>query len=78
MKDMSVTFYTTHCPKCRVIETKLKRKGVSYNIVDDTKVMMDMGIRSAPQLMVDGNLMDFKQANDWINSLPQEEDKTIL
>ena len=78
MKDMSVTFYTTHCPKCRVIETKLKRKGINYGIVDDTKVMMDMGIRSAPQLMVDGKMMDFKQANDWINSLPQEEDKTIL
>lgn len=28
---MNIIFYTTHCPKCAVLKTKLDKAGVSYS-----------------------------------------------
>ena len=35
--------YTTHCPKCKVLETKLNQKNIIYESIEDTKVMEDKG-----------------------------------
>ncbi len=32
---MSVTLYSTHCPKCDVLEKKLQNKGIKYQAVYD-------------------------------------------
>ena len=40
---MKVILYTTHCPKCKVLTTKLKAKGVDYEEVTDVDVMRDKG-----------------------------------
>lgn len=70
---MSIILYSTHCPRCNVIEKKLKQKRISYNEVNDVEVIKGKGIFSVPVLEVGGVLMDFKVANDWINS--QEDNK---
>lgn len=62
-----ITLYTTHCPKCRVIETKLNQKHIEYNIVEDKDVMIEKGFKFAPVLEVDGEYYDFIKANAWIN-----------
>ena len=64
---MKVILFTTHCPKCEVLEKKLKEKNIEYDEVNDTKEIIKRGYLSAPILEVDGNVMDFKQAVDWIN-----------
>lgn len=64
---MEVIFYSTHCPKCSVLEKKLKSKNIEYienNNVDD---MIKLGVKMAPVLVVDGEVKDFKAATDWVN-----------
>ena len=61
--------YSTHCPRCNVLEKKLKQKDISYEEVNDTDVMEEKGYLSVPVLEVNGTGMNFKEAIDWINSL---------
>lgn len=64
---MKVVLYSTGCPKCKVLKAKLDSKEISYDIISDTSVMINKGIETVPVLEVDGNVMDFKTAVDWIN-----------
>ena len=63
---MNVILYSTHCPKCNVLEKKLKAAGIEYEEVNDINVMLEKGLQSAPNLEVDGQIMDFTQATNWI------------
>ena len=61
-----VTLYTTHCPKCKVLETKLDRAGVEYNQCEDIQRMLELGFKSAPVLIVnDEDPYFFKEACIW-------------
>ena len=62
-----VVLYSTGCPQCNVLKTKLDNKGIEYELVTDEDVMIAKGFMAAPILEVDGEMMPFKQANDWIN-----------
>lgn len=62
-----IILYSNNCPKCRVLEQKLKTKGVEYEEVNDIEVMEQKGFMSVPMLEVDGKVMNFKEASDWIN-----------
>jgi len=70
---MIVKFFSSHCPKCSVLETKLKRKNIDFELIDNideiTEYGKSHGIMSAPILEVDGQTMDFKTANDWVNGV---------
>ena len=61
-----VIFHSSHCPRCQVLEKKLKDKGIEYEENNDIQVMLDKGLDVAPALEVDGKLMGFKEAVDWI------------
>jgi len=65
--------YTTHCPKCKVIERKLEAKGIEYEEVTDMdkiiEVASTIGVNSAPLLETDdGKVLDFMEANRLLNS----------
>ena len=66
-----VTLYSTHCPKCRIIEMKLAQLGIEHQIIDDldtvVKVGQDQHILSAPILEADGKFMNFQDAVKFIN-----------
>lgn len=62
-----VIFHTSHCPRCKVVEMKMKQKGIEYEENTDVQVMLDLGMKSAPALEVDGKLMGFADAINWIN-----------
>ena len=64
---MKVVFYTTHCPKCVILESKLKQKDIKYTSCEDINIMSEKGFMQAPMLEVDNKVMDFKTANNWIN-----------
>ena len=64
---MNVILHTTHCPKCTVLEKKLNEKSINYDINEDINLMMEKGLTSAPGLEVDGAIMNFTDANKWIN-----------
>ena len=66
--------YTTYCPKCKVLEKKLKDKNVTFDVVDDTETILDVGrknkIMSAPILEDDnGNVLNFENAVKFVNTL---------
>lgn len=60
-----VIVYTIHCPACNVLEKKLQKAGIDYDIVDDVKQMPN--ITQFPMMQVNcGPLMTLKEANQWI------------
>lgn len=66
---MKVILYTTHCPKCKVVESKLKQKNIEYEECEDIGAMQDKGLTFAPALEVDDNLYNFTEAIKFINTL---------
>lgn len=64
-----VILYTTHCPRCQVLEKKMQQKGIEYTVEENIDVMTQLNIKTVPMLQVDcGPLMDFVQANNWVNA----------
>lgn len=61
--------YTQSCPKCKILEQKLKSKNIEYTEFTDVEKMLGMGFSTMPMLEVDGVVMDFGTANKWINEL---------
>lgn len=64
---MSVTLYSTNCPRCKVLKTKLEQKNIDYRVVDDVDKMIRLGMTEVPQLEVDNVRMNFSEAVKWVN-----------
>ena len=41
---MKITLYTTHCPRCMVLEKKLNAKNIDYVENTNVDLMIDKGI----------------------------------
>ena len=67
-----ITLYSTGCPKCRVLESKLKELNIEYETIKDKEVLIKKGFKSAPQLEVDGLTMDFSTAIKWTKNYTKE------
>ena len=65
---MSVIFHSTKCPKCKVMEIKMKQKNINYIENNDIDLMLSKGIKSAPCLEIDGEILDFTNAVKWVNN----------
>ncbi len=70
---MEIIMAGTHCPRCNVLEKKLTAKNVEFKMIDDPdevlKIGEKYGLNSAPILVVDGQALDFSEANKWIARL---------
>ena len=66
---MNIILYTTDCPKCIILEQKLEEKNIEYIKFTDVKEMVKKGFRSAPILEVDGKVMTFLEAINWIKGI---------
>lgn len=65
---MEVIFYSTNCPKCKVLKAKMNQKGIEYKEVNDVDFMLSKGIKSAPAIEIDGKIMDFSESVKWVGS----------
>lgn len=74
---MEIILYSTHCPKCNVLTNKLKKKLIPYKEVTDVEEMQKLGLMSVPYLSVDGKLLDFAAANQWINEQVDKPDDLL-
>lgn len=63
---MSVVLHSTHCPRCNVLETKLKQKNINFEENNNIELMVEKGYAMAPVLEVDGIAYNFKEAVEWI------------
>lgn len=61
-----VILYTTHCPACKVLESKLEAKDIKFDIDDDIEHIIELGFQTAPVLSVDGHAMALGEANKWV------------
>jgi len=61
-----IKLYSTHCPKCKVLTMKLQAKNIDFTEIDDVEVMKALGFKSAPMLSVNGTLLDFSAALNWV------------
>lgn len=61
-----IKIYSTGCPKCKVLIKKLNEKNIQYEACNDTEIMKAKGIQFLPVLEINGDLLDFKQATEWI------------
>ena len=66
---MNVVLYSTNCPRCIVLEKKLKAADVDFTIENNVDKIVEKGFMSAPVLEVDNEFMDFTKAVEWINNL---------
>ena len=64
---MEIILYSTGCPKCKVLKNKLEKKGIAYTENHAVDEMLPLGIVQVPVLSVDGELLDFQTANQWVN-----------
>lgn len=64
---MEVILYSNGCPRCCVLQQKLDTKHITYAVENSVDKMLAMGINQVPVLSVDGELLAFGQANEWIN-----------
>lgn len=62
-----IVVYSTGCPKCGILERKLNEKNISFTKCIDVDEMLALGIMSVPVLSVDGDMMDFSKAVQWVN-----------
>lgn len=61
-----VVLYSTGCPKCNVLKRKLDGAGIKYEVVNDADEMLKLGMKSAPALSVNGDILDFGKAISWV------------
>lgn len=64
-----VILYSTGCPKCRILETKLSEKNIEYKKNTDIEEMKKLGFVSAPILVVDNKTLNFGDAIRWIKNI---------
>ena len=63
-----IVLYTTHCPKCKVLESKLDKKNIEYNICEEINIIQNIGITTLPTLEINNKMFSFKDAVNWVNT----------
>lgn len=61
--------YSTGCPRCKVLEEKLKQKQINFEINNNTEEMLKLNITNVPVLKIEDKLLDFVDAVKYVNSL---------
>lgn len=70
---MNIKLYSSPtCPKCKMLATKMERKGIEFEKIIDEEIIIGKGLKSIPWLEVDGTLFDCHDANDWINAYKED------
>ena len=62
-----VVLYSTNCPKCQVLEKKLRDKGIEFQIETDVEIMENKGFLMVPMLEVGEEIYDYNEALQWVN-----------
>ena len=65
----NIVLYTNNCSKCEVLKRRLDTAELKYELFCDIDQMIALGMTSAPMLKVDGELMNYKDAMQWVHAL---------
>lgn len=65
-----IKYYTSHCPRCKVLKSLMDREGIAYEEIDDADIYMPIAdenkILSMPFADVDGQILDTKKLQIYI------------
>ena len=64
---MEIIFYSTNRTKCKILEKKLAEKNIKFTKNNNVVEMAELGIDQVPVLSINGSLLNFVEANKWIN-----------
>lgn len=64
-----VILYSTGCPRCDVLKSKLKAIGVDFEEENSVDVMLGLGLTEVPALCVGDKLLGFMEAVRWANRM---------
>lgn len=70
----NIRLYSTHCPKCRVVEKKLEQAQIQYDLIDakeNPEVIEELtalGVQQMPVLIVDDKILGFSEIIKWIGA----------
>lgn len=65
--ETKIVMFSTGCPMCRVLRSKLDAKHIEYDVNTSIEDMEALGLTSVPALMVDGKLLVQADAIKWVN-----------
>lgn len=65
---MCIKLYSLGCPRCEVLKEKLKQASINFDVVDDMNILVSMGFNEVPILEVDGKILNFREAIDWVGT----------
>ena len=66
---MKVKLYTTHCPKCKILEERLNEKKVKFEVIDNMEELQKMNFKSVPNLEIDGKIYNYLESIKYLNKL---------
>lgn len=64
----NIILYSTHCPKCKILEKKLNDKHIEYVEVNDIDTMTELGFIEVPMLKINESILGFQDAIKWVNN----------
>ena len=67
----NVFLYSTNCPRCVILETKLKQKNIDFSIKnseEDLQELFNEGFREMPVLEVNDKKYTFGEAIQLVNN----------
>ena len=67
--------YSTGCSRCKTLEMKMNKAGVSYTVIDDLDEIVEAGIQTVPVLYYKGRYLSFSEAMDLMNDLIKEKNE---
>jgi hypothetical protein len=67
---MNIVLYTIGCKNCEILEKKLEAKNIKFLRVSDKETIIAKGFEDSlfPILEVDGVVMNYKTAIQWVNN----------
>lgn len=68
-----IVLFSTGCPKCSILKKKLEQKGIVYQGNNSVEEMLGIGITQVPVLKIGSRLLEFADANDWVNKQESAE-----
>ena len=54
-----ITLYSTGCPKCQILEKRLKKNNIDFIISDNVDILIEKGFQSAPVMAVGKLFYDY-------------------
>lgn len=63
-----IILYSNNCPRCKILKKKLDDNKINYEIIDNVDTMIDKGFSTVPVLEINGRMLDFKEAVEWVNN----------